>query len=98
MADGSGRPAVLGSETEHFWLVQRMAKATGVDLVKAMDDGRLSHSDWSGIVTRCRTCQWVEGCDRFLSLPDGAARDLPEPCLNAGRLAGLKEQIEEQGE
>ena len=95
MADGTGRPPVLGAENEHYWLVQRMAKATGVNLVQAMDDGVLTQKDWAGIVTRCRTCQWTEGCDRWLNAPTEDTRDLPDTCLNSTRLARIKTKLEE---
>ena len=49
MADGTAFPPVLGDEVEHYWLVQRMAKATGVDLVQAMDAGlsSIEHLDYA---------------------------------------------------
>jgi hypothetical protein len=95
MADGAGRVPVLGPEKDHFWLVQRMAKATGVDLVKAWDSGILTADDWAGIVTRCRGCSWTDGCDRFLDTPNAGNRAAPEPCLNHKRLARIKATLEE---
>ncbi|CUH74685.1 DUF6455 family protein [Tropicibacter naphthalenivorans] len=85
----------LGEENEHYWLVQRMAKATGVDLVRAWDQGLLTHDDWAAIVTRCRGCRWAEGCDHWLDLPTDADRDLPHSCLNKTRLAKIKATLEE---
>ncbi|GAA4221009.1 hypothetical protein GGQ68_000329 [Sagittula marina] len=95
MADGTAHPPVLGAEIDHYWLVQRMAKATGVDLVRAMDAGVLDHDTWAGIVTRCRGCQWAEGCDHWLATPSKDTRALPEPCLNRDRLAGLKDKLQD---
>lgn len=101
MADGSriqaGRPVVLGPETDHYWLVQRMARTTGVDLVQAMDAGVLDPSGWSRIVTRCRACQWAEGCSHWLdaSARQDAAADLPTPCLNRATLAKIRDTLEE---
>ena len=95
MADGSTSAPVLGPEIEHYWLVQRMAKATGVDLVEAWDRGLLTSEDWAAIITRCRGCQWVEGCDRYLNVPTEATRTAPGPCLNKARLARIKAQLEE---
>jgi len=95
MADGTGRPPVLGTEIEHYWLVQRMAKATKVDLVKAFDAGLIFSEDWVGLVTRCRGCQWTEGCDRFLNRTDPSAQPAPAPCRNRERLAEIRAQLEE---
>ena len=88
------RPLPLGDETEHYWLVQRMAKATGVDLVRAMEAGLLSQDDWAGIVNRCRGCEWAEGCGQWLGRPVDDTRAFPEPCLNRKRLASLKDKMD----
>ena len=58
----------LGDENHHYWLAVAMAKAAGVDLQKAMDDGTLSHEDWAGLVTRCR------GSNRGLAAASSASR------------------------
>ncbi|MBY6113743.1 hypothetical protein KUW09_02585 [Mameliella alba] len=87
------RPRILGDETEHYWLVQRMAKATGVDLVGAMDAKEMSHEDWSAIVTRCRACQWAEGCAQWLDQPADQTRALPDGCHNRKHLSALKEAL-----
>lgn len=76
----------LGDEIHHYWLAVAMAKAAGVDLQKAMDDGTLSHEDWAGLVTRCRGCDWERegGCGRWLKLAletDGAV-GVPNSCVN----------------
>ncbi|WP_305967943.1 MULTISPECIES: DUF6455 family protein [unclassified Mameliella] len=88
------RPTVLGDETEHYWLVQRMAKATGVDLVGATDAGLLSQEDWAGIVTCCRGCGWSQRCDQWLNKPVDDTRSFPGNCLNRKRLAALQEAME----
>lgn len=93
---GKARGAtVLGSENAHFWLVQRMAKAAGVDLVRAWEAGLIDNAEWSGIVTKCRGCQWSEGCTRFLDKPVTEERALPEPCLNRARLDAIRAKLEE---
>ena len=76
----------LGDENHHYWRVVAMAKAAGVDLQQAMDDGTLSHEDWAGLVTRCRGCDWERegGCGRWLKLAlaaDGPS-EVPGPCVN----------------
>lgn len=86
---GAAHP--LGSETEHYWRVQRMAKATGVDLVAAWDAEAIDHAAWSRIVTRCRGCDWAEGCHRWLDKPVEGLRACPEPCVNRARLARLRD-------
>ncbi|KUF10214.1 DUF6455 family protein [Pseudoponticoccus marisrubri] len=95
----TGRPPMLGPETDHYWLVQRMAKATGVDLVRAWDAGMLSSEDWAGVVTRCRGCTWTEGCGRWLDAAEGEPRGLPTPCVNRERLQRIKDALDpEAGE
>lgn len=91
--DGT-RTRPLGDESEHYWLVQRMAKATGVDLVAAAQAGLLTQEDWAGIVTSCRRCQWTEGCGRWLDQPAEEQRALPGPCLNRKRLTEIKTALE----
>ena len=85
----------LGEENEHYWLVQRMAKATGVDLVAAWERDLLKPDDWAAIVNRCRTCQWAEGCARWLNRPIDDTRALPDPCLNNTRLDAIRTRLEE---
>lgn len=76
----------LGDENHHYWLAVAMAKAAGVDLQKAMDEGTLSHEDWAGLVTRCRGCDWERdgGCGRWLklALESDDTSDVPETCVN----------------
>lgn len=93
--DQAVRIRPLGEENEHYWLVQRMAKATGVDLVAAWEQDLLSTEDWAAIVNRCRTCQWAEGCGRWLKETGDGARDLPDPCLNNTRLDQIRSRLEE---
>ena len=85
----NGRPIPLGPMMEHVRLIERMAKTNGVDLAGAMNAGRLTSDHWSEMVTRCRGCDWVEGCERWLSRhteSDGA----PAPCENARILNALR--------
>lgn len=85
----------LGPETRHYWMAMRMAKATGVDLVAAMDEGLLSQAGWARLVTRCRGCPWTEGCDRWLASPTEDTRPLPESCVNHKRFAALQAALTE---
>ncbi|WP_306153831.1 DUF6455 family protein [Roseovarius sp. MMSF_3281] len=82
-------PTPLGPPRRHYWLVQGMARATGLDLVAAVRDGRLGLHDWADIVHNCRACAWADGCDQWLAgAPHVAAP--PRPCRNRAALAALK--------
>jgi hypothetical protein len=79
----------LGEPRAHYWRVIAMAKATGLDLVRAFEAGELDSQTWADTVQRCRSCAWVGGCDRWVSEDhDGSAP--PTPCLNRRRLALLR--------
>ena len=82
----------LGETGVHYWLVQRMAKTCGVNTAAAVEDGDLEQADWVDMVQRCRSCQWVEGCERWLSRQDSDGVTPPEDCLNARLLTVLSER------
>jgi hypothetical protein len=69
MKDDAVRP--LGDEKRHYWLALGMAQTSGVDLQRALEEGRITHGDWAEVVTRCRGCGWTEGCDCWLAAQDG---------------------------
>lgn len=79
----------LGDERKHYWLATRMADAADVNLVEAFTEGRLSSKDWAGLVSRCRGCQWVEGCERWLDAEHPGA-DVPTDCRNGAVFEALK--------
>jgi len=82
MKDHHVRP--LGDEKRHYWLALGMAQASGADLQRALQEGRITHGDWAEVVTRCRGCAWTEGCDCWLSGQDGdAPASVPQACPNA---------------
>lgn len=83
----------LGEQRRHFWLLQRMARKTGVDLVRAFDGAAMSGADWAETVRNCRTCDWTEGCEVWLRGGE-AAQVPPKPCRNRARLAVLKVEQE----
>lgn len=56
----------LRDTTEHYWLVQRMAKALDRDLPAAMSEGRLESGDWAAMVERCRGCEVTCACRDWL--------------------------------
>ena len=85
----------LGETKDHYWLVQRMARANGTDLVRAAEDGALSQEDWAAMVHRCRACKWAEGCKRWLSHPETELRETPEGCVNRHHFAALQDGMKE---
>ena len=82
----------MGSLTEHYWLVQRMAKALGCDTAQAMEEGRLDPQEWAGMVTRCRGCQVTCACRDWLARAEREEAPRAEAiggCENALVFAGL---------
>lgn len=87
----SWRP--LGKTGVHYWLVQRMAKTCGVDTAQAMSDGDLQEATWVDMVQHCRTCQWVDGCQRWLDQQDTeSAASPPGACVNGDIFQRLAER------
>jgi hypothetical protein len=84
------RPRKLGDESEHLILLRRMAAETGADTVTAFEDGELTSEDWAAALARCRGCDWVGGCRRWLDTPAERPRAVPRPCANAPLLAELR--------
>jgi len=80
----------LGDPVKHFWKVQQMAKATGVDLVEARAEGKLPDAAWADTVTNCRGCDWVEGCERFLDQAEDGQATPPSGCVNQKPFEALK--------
>ncbi len=85
----------LGDERRHYLLAMGMAKATRTDLAGAMEDGALDSEDWSRMVTRCRGCDWSEGCAEWLdtAIEEGAA--CPPACVNQRRFLDLRQRSEQ---
>jgi hypothetical protein len=82
MTDPRVRP--LGDEKRHYWLALGMAQAAGAELQRALEEGRITHGDWAGVVQRCRACTWTEGCVCWLKAQDpDTASDVPQACPNA---------------
>ena len=81
----------LAPEKKALRRVLAMADATGTDLVRAYEDGRLSQDDWAKTINRCRGCRWADGCDQWLESGDGAARPVPEACRNAAGFRALQD-------
>lgn len=82
MTDHRVRP--LGDEKRHYWVALGMAQATGADLQRALEEGRITHEDWATVVQSCRGCTWTEGCDCWLKAQDPeTAAQVPQACPNA---------------
>ena len=79
----------LGRPRHHYWLVQRMAHATGADLVRAWEAGELRPRDWAAMVGRCRGCPRARRCERLLALEEAA--NPPEFCLNSKKLKEIRQ-------
>ncbi|MBR9762503.1 MAG: hypothetical protein GYB53_02940 [Rhodobacteraceae bacterium] len=75
-----------GDQVTHYWLMQRMAKSLGCDMAAAMAEGRLETRDWAAMVDRCRGCEAICACQRWLRAAelDEIPRDRAMPgCRNA---------------
>ena len=83
-------PRPLGDETEHYWLVKRMARATGTDVIAAAGTGRLDQEAWAAMIERCRGCTWTDECRRWLDRPEERTRPTPRPCLNRTEFEALR--------
>lgn len=85
----------LGDRNRHYWLAQRMAKTTGADLVAAHKTGALPQQEWAQMVQNCRSCDWTEGCARWLQ-QTASADTVPETCVNCGRFTELRSETGER--
>jgi len=81
--DHNGNPRPLGSENRHYWMALTMAKRTGADMQRALEDGRISHEDWAELVQRCRGCAWAEGCACWMAVQEDGLASIPAACPNA---------------
>ena len=48
----------LGPTGEHYFLALGMAKAAGVNLQAAIEEGPFDQAQWADLVQRCRGCDW----------------------------------------
>jgi len=70
-----------------------MARATGVDLTEAMQDGDITSAAWAQMVTNCRGCTCPGHCSETLAALEVTDQrtDAPSYCENRAtfdRLAG----------
>ncbi|MDX1780918.1 MAG: DUF6455 family protein [Thalassovita sp.] len=80
----------LGDPALHFWLTRSVARSIGLSLTDAMSRGQLSPQGYTEMVTRCRQCPLVTQCEQWLAQNGAGAETVPESCVNATRLNGLK--------
>lgn len=85
--------AYLGDPTLHFWLTRSVARAMQVNLSDALAQGLLSAPDYSHMITRCRACQKVEDCEKWLANCGGTARSAPGFCAHADILDCLADRM-----
>jgi hypothetical protein len=70
-------------------LVKRMAATVGVDLGRAVAEGRVTAEDLRGVVTKCTGCACPDACGRWLEEHVGGAEAAPAYCRNADLFARL---------
>ena len=83
----------LGDALYHLRLLGLMGKTTEADLVAAFEAGRISSEDWADMVNRCRACEGIETCERWLATHE-SAEEAPGCCKNAKVLLRLRAEKE----
>jgi hypothetical protein len=62
-------------ETRQYWVLSSgMARALGVNLAAAVQDGLLSTTDYARVLDNCRRCPDTCSCAGLLADPAGAGR------------------------
>jgi len=81
----------MGDTNLHVMKIRAMAKSAVIDPARVAEAGALSQEDWSKMITRCRGCEWDEGCARFLAR-NGREMPvtIPEACVNRETLKELQ--------
>lgn len=72
----------LGDPARHFFMTRSVARAMGIHLGDAMQDGHLAPEAYSAMVTRCRACPMVANCETWLATQTSGAAKPPEGCCN----------------
>ena len=83
----------LGDPATHFWLTRSAARAMGVNLSEAMAAGQLTPQDYSEMVTNCRGCDAVEGCQNWLATEAVTRCAAYDSCVNKGLLERLQDEV-----
>lgn len=79
----------LGDPTRHFWITIGVSRCLGVNLSDALQDGKLTHSGYADLVTRCRTCPHAKACEEWMGQQCGRATTPPPGCLNGAVFEAL---------
>lgn len=74
----------------HADLMDRMAKALGLDLEELILMGQLEVATVGDAVLACTGCTDAEGCDRWLAMQKGPASETPPVCRNSKLFSDLK--------
>lgn len=77
----------LGDTNTHFFLLKRMARATGADL------SPMEEAAWSAAVTRCRSCACPGLCEAKLAAAERTGDGMTEApgfCENRDLLRSLR--------
>ena len=76
----------------HAGLVDKMAKARGVDLEESVFRGKLTFFELEDSVLRCTACSDPAACESWLAAHKGAhAGETPEYCRNSALFRRLEE-------
>lgn len=77
----------------HAALVNRMAETLGLDLGRAVREGRLQSETWRDAVLDCTCCPAPDECTGWLAeRQETGASAPPAQCRNAGLMARLAGQ------
>lgn len=73
-----------------FWMSRSVARVMGLNLSRAMSEGRLSPDEYAELVTLCRSADCHDACMRWLASQTGARPEgPPEYCACGGILKRL---------
>jgi len=71
-------------------LVQRMARANGLDLTEETRRGRITADDVSEVIQSCSRCAAKAGCKSWLAVHETPVATTPGFCRNKPRFDGLR--------
>lgn len=80
-----------GRLSRHFWLTQGMARAVGVNLNAALQEGRISRADYAQAIAECCHCAHHQRCLDWLAVNGAGAERQPAFCAIGPMLDGLRE-------
>ncbi|MGC9368752.1 MAG: DUF6455 family protein [Paracoccaceae bacterium] len=80
-----------GRLSRHFWMTQGMARAVGVNLNTALQDGRISRADYALAIAECCHCPYHQRCLDWLAVNGAGAERQPAFCAIGPMLDGLRE-------